>query len=173
MGLFVRLKAAGRSLDNMEDLLVEQLNEIHDTEDQLLGALGRMKEAANAQVLKDAFDAHIQQTQRQKERLEQVFRELNREPSRTTCAGMKSISEEVDTIISMDGDPLVKDAALISAAQRVEHYEMAIYGSARTFARELGIERVANLLEMTMDEEGATDRKLSQVAISDPRASQD
>ncbi|NLW85448.1 MAG: ferritin-like domain-containing protein [Planctomycetes bacterium] len=174
MGLIARIKAAGKSLDNMQDLLLEELNELYDVEDQIIKALPKMREAASSPVLKQAFDKHLEQTQRQKERLEQIFRELGRQPERVGAEGMKGIISEGQMIISMDGDPHVKDAALIAAAQRVEHYEMASYGSARTYARELGHQRVADLLQTTLDEEGSTDKELSQVAISqvNPRASQ-
>jgi ferritin-like metal-binding protein YciE len=126
--------------------------------------LPKMAEAANSPSLKKAFDTHLTQTKRQVSRLEQIFVQLGRTVKRETCEAMKGLVKEGDEIISAEGDPDVKDAALISAAQRVEHYEMAGYGSARTFAEHLGHSDAVRLLQMTLDEERQTDQILTDIA---------
>jgi ferritin-like metal-binding protein YciE len=116
--------------------------------------------------LKSAFNQHLGETRRQKDRLEQAFRLCGCEPSSESCEAMEGLIAEGNEIISADGDPEVKDAALIAAAQRVEHYEIAGYGCARTFAMRLGRNDVADLLQQTLDEEGNADKILTQIAES-------
>jgi ferritin-like metal-binding protein YciE len=161
MGLFTTL-----SLERMDDLLVTELEDLYDAETRLTKALPKMAEAASNGKLKSAFNQHLRQTEQQLQRLEQAFDFLGYSPTRETCEAMKGLIAEGDEIISADGDPTVKDSALIAAAQRDEHYEIAAYGSARTFAEHLGHNRIANLLQQTLDEEKETDQKLTQIAES-------
>lgn len=156
----------GKNLDNLHDLMVGQLKELYDVEDQLLDALPKMADAASSVQLKQAFREHRDTTFRQKQRLEQVFRRLGIEPETEKCEGIRGIIDDGQVIIKSDGDPNVKDAALIAAAQQVEHYEMACYGTLSAFARILGRTEITDLLEQTLQEEKATDDRLSQVAMS-------
>ncbi|MCE5278109.1 MAG: ferritin-like domain-containing protein [Planctomycetaceae bacterium] len=160
------LKSGMKSLDSMEDLLVEELKDLYDVESRLIEALPEMEEAASDPQLKAAFREHLRVTQGQKRRIEQCFEMLDMEPERETCDGIKGILEEGDALIKADGDPQVKDAALIAAAQRVEHYEIAAYGAARSFAQHLNYDDVADLLQQTLDEEGQTDHKLTEIALT-------
>jgi ferritin-like metal-binding protein YciE len=159
-------KLKGKNLDNLNDLLVDQIKELYDVEDQLLDALPKMADAASSPRLKEAFRQHRDTTQRQKERLEQVFRQMGLQPEREKSEGIRGIIDDGQAVIRADGDPAVKDAALIAAAQQVEHYEMACYGSARAFARILNQPDVVRLLDQTLDEEKSTDERLTQVAMS-------
>ncbi len=164
--IIASIKGSNKSLDNMEDLLIAELKDLYDAESRILDALPKMESAASSPQVKQAFRTHLSQTERQKDRLEQVFRMIDRKPERSTCEGMKGLIEEGSVLVKAKGNPKVKDAALISAAQRVEHYEIAAYGSARSFAQQLGHADVANLLQMTLNEEGETDHQLTQVAES-------
>jgi ferritin-like metal-binding protein YciE len=157
---------AGLRLDNLEDLLVLELKDLYSAEQQLIKALPQMSAAAHSRELKSAFDQHLGETRRQKDRLEQAFRMLGCEPETESCEAMEGLIEEGNEIISAEGDPEVKDAALISAAQRVEHYEIAGYGCARTFAMRLGHNEVADLLQRSLDEEGNADKILTNIAES-------
>lgn len=152
--------------NNLSDLFVQQLKDLYDGEQQLTEALPLMAQAANSSRLKNAFEEHFRQTQGHVQRLEQVFRALNCEPERETCPAMKGMIKEGNEMMSAKGDPSVRDAALIAAAQRVEHYEMAGYGSARTFAHQLGRDDLAHILQQTLDEEGEADKKLTSIAES-------
>jgi ferritin-like metal-binding protein YciE len=152
------------TLDNLEELLVHQLEDLYSAEIQLINALPKMAEVASSTELKDAFTTHLSETRQQKSRLEQAFRLLRREPHDEGCDAMKGLIHEGDEIIALDGDPSVKDAALIAAAQRVEHYEIAGYGCARTFAQQLGRSDVATILQETLDEEGNADKLLTHIA---------
>ncbi len=158
------LKASGKSLDTLEDLFVEELKDIYDAEIQIADALPKMIDAASSPQLKEGFRQHLDVTKRQKMRLEEVFRKIGREIDRTTSDGIKGILSEGAVYAKVDGDPMVKDAALISAIQRVKHYEMAVYGTLRSFATQLGWRDVADLLQQTLNEERDTDRELTQVA---------
>jgi ferritin-like metal-binding protein YciE len=159
MGLFTQ-----NTFNNLNDLLIEQLQDLYDAEHRLTEALPKMRDAATASELKLAFDTHLEETWGHVRRLENIFSQLGLEPSRQTCPAMKGLIKEGQEMIEADGDPTVKDSALIAAAQRVEHYEMAGYGSVRTFARRLGLGEIADTLQMTLDEEGAADKKLTQIA---------
>ena len=159
MGLF-----GGTALNSFDDLFVEQLQDLYDAEQRLTRALPKMAEAAHAASLKAAFQEHLRQTQTHVSRLEQVFQMIGKSAKSKTCEAMKGLVAEGDEAISATGSPEVKDAALIAAAQRVEHYEIAGYGTVRTFARKLGREDAARLLQETLDEEAATDRKLTTLA---------
>lgn len=152
--------------DSFDDLFIQQLRDLYDAEIRLTEALPKMCEAASAPELKSAFDRHLQETEGQVHRLERIFQELNLEPKRETCAAMKGLIVEGDEMIQAKGDAAVKDAALIAAAQRVEHYEIAGYGTARNFALHLGHAHIAELLQQTLDEEKQTDEKLTAIAES-------
>lgn len=153
--------------NHLEDLLLAQLEDIYDAEKRLTSALPKMAEAAHDPELKSAFMQHQRETENHVNRLEQVFQELGKEPGRETCDAMKGLIAEGEEMMDAKGDPDVKDAALICAAQRVEHYEMAAYGCVRTFAQRLGQDRIASLLQQTLDEEGAADKKLTSIAERD------
>jgi ferritin-like metal-binding protein YciE len=159
MGLF-----GNNTFNNLNDLLIEQLQDLYDAEYRLTEALPKMRDAATSSELKNAFDMHLEETRNHVRRLENVFSQLGIEAERQTCPAMKGLIKEGQEMIDADGDPTVKDSALIAAAQRVEHYEMAGYGSVRTFARRLGLGSIADMLQMTLDEEAAADKKLTQVA---------
>jgi ferritin-like metal-binding protein YciE len=152
------------TFNDLNDLFINQLEDLYDAENRLTSALPKMAEAANSPELKNAFSNHLAQTKGHAQRLEQIFRQLGCEPKRETCEAMKGLVKEGSEMIDAEGDPAVKDAALIAAAQRVEHYEMAGYGTVRTFARQLGLTDVAKTLQQTLDEEGQTDKILTQIA---------
>ncbi|HVV71589.1 MAG TPA: ferritin-like domain-containing protein [Verrucomicrobiae bacterium] len=152
------------TLDHLNDLLVQQLEDLYSAEDQLTEALPKMAEAAHSAQLKSAFQTHLRETRQQKQRLEQAFHILGHEPAAEKCQAMAGLISEGEEIIQATGDNDVKDAALIAAAQRVEHYEMAGYGCARTFARQLHREDVAALLQKTLEEESRTNEMLTQIA---------
>lgn len=158
MGLF------SKELNSLEDLFWFELGDLYDAESRLVESIPSMEEAANSPMLKAAFNKHLNQTKRQLSRLEQIFVQLGKPMKRETCAAMKGLISEGEDIISATGDPDVKDAALISAAQRIEHYEMAGYGTVRTFAEHLGHEDALRLLQMTLDEEKDTDKELTKLA---------
>jgi ferritin-like metal-binding protein YciE len=151
-------------LDSMEDLYLNELEDLYDAEHQILQALPKMIEAASAPELKSAFQLHEQQTRGQVQRLEQVFQQVGQSPKRKKCPGMAGIIAEGEELVKQPADPEVRDAGLIVGAQKVEHYEMAGYGSARTFAQMMGQSEAAQLLQQTLDEEGETDKKLTALA---------
>jgi ferritin-like metal-binding protein YciE len=151
-------------LNSLEDLFVNQLEDLYDAEKRITEALPKMADAANSRELKQAFQSHLLETQQQVARLEQIFGQLGREPERETCQAMKGLLSEGEQMIKATGDADVKDAALIAAAQRVEHYEMAGYGTARTIAQRLGHTDAARLLQTTLNEEGNADKKLTAIA---------
>jgi ferritin-like metal-binding protein YciE len=149
------------ALKSLDDLLVHELEDIYSAEHQLIDALPKMAEAASSPQLKKAFEQHKEKTERQAERLEQAFAKLGVKPEEKMCKGMQGLIEEGQEIISEDAEPAVKDAALIGAAQKVEHYEVSAYGTARTFAETLGKDDVASLLQTTLEEEAHTDERLT------------
>lgn len=153
-------------LDSLETLYLEELADLEDAEAQLIKVLPKMAKAATSPKLRQAFEDHLEQTQMQAERLERIMSQLGKRPASKTCPAMKGLIKEGEEIIKASGDPAVKDAALITAAQKVEHYEIASYGCARTFAELLGDENAAELLQQTLNEEGATDKKLTKIAKS-------
>jgi ferritin-like metal-binding protein YciE len=142
------------------------MEDLYDAEYQLLDALPKMADAATSSDLKNAFNTHLMETRGHVKRLEQAFSILGKDAHRTTCPAMKGLVKEGSEAIDATGDPKVKDAALIAAAQRVEHYEMSGYGTLRTLARQAGHDDVATLLQKTLDEESATDKKLTGLAES-------
>jgi len=153
-------------LETLHDLYVEELRDLYNAEHQILKALPKMAKAASAPLLAKAFTEHLAETKVQVERLETIFKTLDVSPKGKTCKAMEGLLEEGKDVMSEDADPTVMDAALIAAAQRVEHYEMAGYGCVRTFARLLGEDASADLLQKTLDEEGAADKKLTKLAES-------
>jgi len=162
------------AMDSLKDLYVEELKDLYNAENQLLKALPRMARKASSPDLRAAFEEHLGQTERQVNRLEKIFKGLGEKPTGKTCKAMKGLVEEGKEIIEEDGDGAVLDAALIGAAQKVEHYEIASYGTARTFASLLGEEDAVTALQKTLDEEAATDKKLTALAESlvNPEASE-
>jgi ferritin-like metal-binding protein YciE len=153
-------------LNSLQDLLANQVEDLYDAEQRLIEALPKMAEAAHSPQLKQAFQTHLEETRGHVGRLEQVFEALGQAPKRETCQAMKGLIAEGEEAIKAKGDPAVQDAALIAAAQRVEHYEMAGYGTARTLANQLGHERAASVLQDTLEEEKAADRLLTEIAES-------
>jgi ferritin-like metal-binding protein YciE len=153
-------------LENLEQLFLQELRDLYDAEDQITEALPKMIEAAHFPQLKNALQDHLNVTRKQVERLDQVFDILGEDASGQTCKGMKGVIKEGDEIISQGGDNATVDAGIISAAQRVEHYEMAGYGTVRTYAELLGQQQIANLLQQTLDEEKEADEKLTEIARS-------
>lgn len=153
-------------LNSFKDLFVNQIEDLYDAENRLTKALPKMADAASTSQLKQAFQHHLTETQGHVSRLETIFRELNLDPKRETCEAMKGLIAEGEEMIKAKGDADVKDAALIAAAQRVEHYEISGYGTARAFAKRLGMTQAANLLQQTLSEEEAADRKLNMIAES-------
>ena len=153
-------------LDTLKDLYVEELKDLYSAEKQLIKALPKMAKAANDKGLQDAFRTHLKQTAEHAKRLEQICDELGVSPRGKKCVGMEGLIEEGSDLIKENPDPDVLDAGLISAAQHVEHYEMAGYGTVRTYARQLGFEEQADLLQQTLDEEGETDHLLTRLAES-------
>ena len=151
-------------LDSLHDLYVDELKDIYSAENQLLKALPKMAKKATATELKAAFTEHLEVTQKQVERLEQIFEELEVSPKGKKCKAMEGLIEEGKEVLDEEGNPAVIDAALIACGQRVEHYEMAGYGCVRTFANLLGYESAATLLQETLDEEGEADQKLTELA---------
>ncbi len=151
-------------LETLHDLLVHELRDLHSAEQQLLDALPLLAEAANSDELRTLFTKHLDETRGQLDRLAQIFQALGESPEGKTCKGMQGLIQEAREAIQEDADPEVLDAALIVAAQKVEHYEIAGYGSVRTFAQQLGYADATRLLEQTLREETATDEKLNRAA---------
>lgn len=170
MSLMSRLKAMNVELDSLETLFVEQLKDLYNAESQIIGALPEMVQAADSPQLKSAFEQHLDAARRQKQRLEQVFQEIGQIPEESKSEGIAGILEEGQILAQAKGRPEVKDAALIAAAQHVEHYEMASYGTLREFAERLGRPQVARLLQQTLDEDKSTDKQLSRLAESEVNA---
>jgi ferritin-like metal-binding protein YciE len=152
---------------SFQDLLELELKDLYSAEKQLTKALPKMAKAATNEELKEAFESHLQETEGQIQRLEQIFKQLDISFTRVEkCKAMEGLIEEGKEIMEEDLEPEVLDAALICAAQKVEHYEIAGYGCARTFAQQLGHSDIAELLQETLDEEGQSDKKLNDIAES-------
>ena len=151
-------------MKSLHDLFVDELKDLYNAENQLLKALPKMAKAATAPELSEAFTNHLAETEKQVEQLESVFEQLGMKPVGKTCKAMKGLIEEGKEVIEDDMEDDVRDAALIAAAQRVEHYEMAGYGCVRTYATLLGYEDAAELLQETLDEEGTADKTLTQLS---------
>ena len=153
-------------MESLQELYVEELKDLWSAENQILKALPKMIKAATHPKLKKAFAKHEKQTRVHVTRLERIFKELGESPRGKKCVGMEGLLEEGKDLISEKPEAEVLDAGLISAAQHVEHYEMAGYGTVRTWARTLGYDRQANLLQITLDEEQKTDLDLTALAES-------
>ncbi len=151
-------------LDNLHDLFVHELRDLYSAEQQLVKALPKMSSAAATPDLKQAFDHHLSQTRNHVSRLDKMFARLGTTSAGEECEAMKGLVKEGEAIINAQGHSVVKDAALIGAAQRVEHYEIAAYGTARTYADELGYDDMAGWLQETLDEEGAANKNLTKLA---------
>jgi len=154
------------ALSNLHDLYVDELKDLYNAESQLLKALPKMAKAASAPELKRAFEDHLEVTQGHVQRLETIFEDLSIPSRGKKCKAMEGLIAEGAELIAEKGEPSVKDAGLIAAAQRVEHYEMAGYGCVRTFAKLLGYEDAVALLQQTLDEEGEADKTLTELAES-------
>jgi ferritin-like metal-binding protein YciE len=152
------------SVKTINELLLDELKDLYSAEKQITKALPKMAKAAASQDLKSAFENHLEETQGHVDRLDKIFETLGKSPRGKTCHGMQGLLEEGSEMISESEKGPVRDAGLISAAQRVEHYEMAGYGSVREFASILGQNEIASLLEETLEEEKAADEKLSGIA---------
>jgi ferritin-like metal-binding protein YciE len=153
-------------LESLKDLYLEQLKDLYSAETQLVEALPKMAEAATAPDLKKGFTDHLKQTQEHAKRLERIFKGLKEDPEGETCKGMEGLIKDGNQMAKMKGEDAARDAGLIAAAQRVEHYEIAAYGTVRTYAELLGYDEHVTLLEKTLNEEEETDERLTQLAES-------
>jgi ferritin-like metal-binding protein YciE len=151
-------------METLQDLYLEQLRDLHSAENQILKAMPKMIKSASHPELQRAFRTHERQTAQQVKRLERIFKDLGESPRGKKCEGMEGLIKEAQELIKEKPAPDVLDAGLIAAAQHVEHYEMAGYGTMRTYARLLGFEDQAALLQQTLDEEGMTDKLLTELA---------
>jgi len=153
------------AVESLNQLFVEQLRDLYDAENQLIKALPKMAEGANSDELRRGFEEHLEQTKGHAQRIEQIFEQFGEKVKGKKCKGMEGLIKEGSETLEEDiADENVQDAAIIAAAQRVEHYEIAGYGTARTFANLLGEDEAASLLEQTLEEEKETDAKLTQLA---------
>jgi ferritin-like metal-binding protein YciE len=152
------------AMRSFEDLLVHELEDLYDAEHQLTQALPKMAQAATSTQVRKAFEQHLKETEQQIKRLEQVFEAMGHKAARKPCKAMQGLVAEANEVLQEDMEGTLRDAALIAAAQRVEHYEMAGYGTARTYAHLMGNQDAAQFLQQTLEEEELTDKKLSQIA---------
>lgn len=153
-------------VENLRALLVEELHDLYSAENQLTKALPKVAKHVADSKLKHAIEHHLKETEGHVQRLEKIFERLGKSPKGKTCEGMKGLITETDERIKEGGDPATLDAGIIADAQRVEHYEISAYGSARTFATLLGEREIAQLLEETQREEKNADSTLNQIAES-------
>ena len=153
-------------MESLKELYVDELKDLYSAEKQLVKALPKMAKNASNPELKEAFTNHLQETEGHVERLEQIFEMLGERAGGKKCKGMEGLIEEAKELLEEDATEEVLDAGLISKAQHVEHYEIAGYGTVRTYARQLGLDDQAELLQETLDEEGKTDELLTQLAES-------
>jgi ferritin-like metal-binding protein YciE len=151
-------------LDSLKDLYIDELRDLYNAETQLVRALPKMAKGASTPELQTAIEHHLEETKGQVNRLENIFKELGVNPKGKRCRAMEGLIEEGKEVLDAEGEPAVLDAALIAAAQRVEHYEIAGYGCARTFAQLLGDMNAAKLLQETLNEESNADKKLTELA---------
>jgi ferritin-like metal-binding protein YciE len=158
------------SIDNLQDLMVEELRDMYHAENQLVKALPKLAKAASTPGLKKAFEQHLKQTEAQVGRIDQIFEQLGGSPKGKRCKGMEGLLNEGDDVLNEKGPGAVIDAALIGAAQRVEHYEIAAYGCIRSYALLLGLTDVANLVGQSLEEEEAADQLLSELAETEINA---
>jgi len=153
-------------MDSFDKLYVDQLKDVYSAEKQLTKALPKMAKAATSPELRTALEEHLHVTRRQVERLEGIFKDLGKPATGKTCKGMAGLIEEGEEVLQEDGDPQVIDAGIIAAAQRVEHYEIAAYGTLRTFAETKGDKKAARILEEILNEEKEADELLTRIAES-------
>jgi ferritin-like metal-binding protein YciE len=162
------MMAQQKQQKSLEKLFVEQLKDIYSAETQLVSALPKMAKAASTPELQEAFNMHLDETRNQVQRLEKLFEGIDASPRGKKCRGMEGLIEEGNELIKekAEYDPETLDAGLIAAAQKVEHYEISAYGTVRAFAEQLGRQEAMDILNQTLDEEYAADRKLSAIAES-------
>lgn len=153
-------------LENLQSLFVEQLRDLYDGEEQITKALPKLIEKSTNPELRDALQEHLEVTREQIRRLDQIFQILGEKASGETCKGMKGVLAEGDGVVSDAKEDAVRDATIIASAQRVEHYEIAGYGTVKTYAKLLGKNDIANLLDQTLQEEKDADKTLSEIADS-------
>jgi len=153
-------------MTSLQDLYVNELRDVLNAENQILKALPKMAKKASSPELSQAFEEHLEQTRQHVQRLNRIFQNMGQTPRSRKCKGMEGIIEEGEDFMDEADSEQVLDAGLIAAAQRVEHYEIAVYGTLRTYAKLLGDEEAARLLQQTLDEEGQTDKKLTKLAES-------
>jgi ferritin-like metal-binding protein YciE len=146
--------------------MIDELKDLYSAENQILRALPKMIKKATSPQLKQGFEKHLNETEGHVERLDKIFQELDASPRGKKCKGMEGIIEDGAELMEENAEPEVMDAGLIGAAQHVEHYEMAGYGCVRTYSEQLGLKNIAKLLQQTLDEEKATDEKLTELAKS-------
>ena len=152
------------AIKSLRELLVDELRDLHNAENQLIKALPKMAKAASHDELKEGFTEHLEQTREHVDRLDRCFKILGEKARGKKCHAMEGLVEEGKEAIEEEAPDAIRDAKLIGAAQRVEHYEIAAYGTARSFAQTLGETKVADLLQETLDEEGETDKRLTALA---------
>ena len=150
--------------NSLQDVLQEQLEDLHSAESQLVEALPKMAQAAHHDQLREAFENHLEETRGHLKRVEEALGELGVSHPTEVCKGMKGLIAEGEEMIEVQGDPVAKDAGLIAAAQRVEHYEIAGYGTARQLAGDCGYDGIKDLMDQTLDEESAADKLLTKIA---------
>jgi ferritin-like metal-binding protein YciE len=165
-------KEGNMNLETLKELYVNELRDLYNAENQLIKALPKMAKGASSDDLRESFEKHLEQTKEHAHRLEQVFEELGAKTKGKTCQAMKGLIEEGSEVLKADGDDSVIDAGIIVAAQKIEHYEIAGYGSVRTFAQLLGQDKSAELLQQTLDEESEANELLNKLAedIVNPEA---
>jgi ferritin-like metal-binding protein YciE len=151
-------------LETLHDLYITELKDLYGAESQIVKALPKVIEKTTSPELRQALETHLEETRGHVARLEQVFEMHGEEAKKEKCKGMQGILDEGDELIGKDAEPAVRDAAIVSACQRVEHYEIAAYGTVRTYAEQMGHERAAAVLQTTLDEELAADEKLTDIA---------
>jgi len=152
------------SVDSMERLFVNELKDLYSAETQIIKALPKMAKAATSSELRSAFEHHLRETEGHVQRLEQIFEMISESPKGKTCEGMKGVLEEGERSMKEAKEGPLRDEAMIAGAQRVEHYEMAAYGTVRTYAEHLGRPQIAQILEKTLAEEKAADKKLTDIS---------
>lgn len=153
-------------LDSFDALFLHEIQDLYSAEKQLLTALPKMAKGASSAELRKAFETHLEQTKGHVERLDAIFKKHELSAGRHKCKAMEGLIEEGSELLKEEADEAIRDAALIGAAQRVEHYEIAGYGTARTFAEMLGFAEAAELLQQTLDEEKETDQSLTELALT-------
>ena len=151
-------------IENLENLFLAEIEDLYDCEKRLTKALPKMAKASTSPELRKAFESHLEETQGHVERLEKVFGEIGKKPKAVPCEAIKGLIEEGEEMISNTEESPVRDAGIIAAANRVEHYEIAAYGAARTFAETLGLNSAVSLLDQTLEEEKKADQKLTKIA---------